>query len=808
VNLATVQRLLLRAACVAGAVVSCACPGWSIAQDHPPIEFSRHIQPILEAHCVRCHANGVAKGGFSIESRERMLATDGVVVPGDAEASRLIHLVREDDPLAVMPAEGERLSDAEIALLAMWIDQGAEWEEGVLVRRESPPASIKPRRPTLPPPSPGAAHPIDRIIAAHAAARGETLAPIIADHAFIRRASLDLVGLLPTPDAVGAFVRDADPAKREGLVRRLLEDDRAVADHWLSFWNDLLCNDYSGTGYIDGGRTQITAWLHEALASNLPYDRFVAELVNPSSPDSEGFARGITWRGEVSASQITPLQYARNVSQVFLGVNMKCASCHDSFIDRWTLADAYGLAAIVAEGPLEMSRCDIPTGEIARARFLFPEIGDVDPNSPRLERLRQFARLMTHADNGRLARTIVNRLWSRLMGRAIVEPVDEMANEPWCADLLDFLAVDLVDRGYDLRHTMFTIAASLAYQRETAAADESGRRSTEFVFRGPSPQRMTAEQFVDAMWSFTGGGPSSVEAPIASTPLRGRWIWSFAEASRALPKPGEVIELRAAVELTAAAARARIVITCDNEYALWVNDTAVGGDSEWWTVETIDITHVLRPGANEIRVLARNLGVAPNPAAFFLEGVVELEGGTIVKVASDATWEWRPALGDAADGAQPANWQAAREVVEQGFLGAEVNSMIASSVAALRAEPEAFVRASLINADALMRSLGRPNREHVVTTRPADLSTLQALDFTNGGMMNAQMAQGARRLLDECAGDGDRIVDRAFALLLSRPPSVSERSLMLDFLGPMPTEEAVADAVWAMFMLPEFQMVR
>jgi cytochrome c553 len=779
-----------------------------MAQDHPPIEFARHIQPILDTYCVRCHANGVAKGNFSIESRERMLASKGVVVPGDAEASRLIHLVRGDDPLAVMPAEGERLSDADIALLAMWIDQGAAWEKGVSVRRDSAPASIKPRRPTLPPPSPEVTHPIDRIIARHAAERGATLAPVIADPAFIRRVSLDLVGLLPTPDAVQAFIRDADPAKRASFVRRLLEDDRAVADHWISFWNDLLCNDYAGTGYIDGGRTQITAWLHEALASNLPYDRFVAELVNPSSSESAGFANGITWRGEVSASQITALQYARNVSQVFLGVNMKCASCHDSFIDRWTLADAYGLAAIVAEGPLEMSRCDIPTGEFARARFLFPEIGDVDPNAPTPERMRQFARLMTHAENGRLARTIVNRLWSRLMGRGIVEPVDEMANEPWCADLLDFLAVDLVDHGYDLRHAMFTIATSLAYQRETAAADESGRRSNGFVFRGPSPQRMTAEQFVDALWSFSGGGPSSVEAPIASMPLRGRWIWSFAAASRDLPKPGEAIDIRAALELTAAAARARVVVTCDNQYALWVNEIAFGGDAEWWTVETIDITHALRHGANEIRIEARNLGDAPNPAALFLEGIVELEGGAIVEVASDATWEWRPTHSQAAVGVHRAHWQPAHDVVEQGFLGPEVNSMIASSVAALRADPAAFARASLANADALMRSLGRPNREHVVTTRPADLSTLQALDFTNGGMMHAQMEQGAHRLLDECAGDGDRIVDRAFALLLSRPPSASERTLVLEFLGSSPTTEAVADAMWAMFMLPEFQMVR
>ena len=170
------------------------------------------------------------------------------------------------------------------------------------------------------------------------------------DAEFLRRVYLDLIGLLPAPEEVDAFVKDPAADKRARLVRRLLDDRRSWAEHWLTFWNDLLRNDYAGTGYIDGGRRQISAWLYRSLLENKPYDRFVRELISPT-PESEGFIKGIKWRGNVNASQVPELQFSQNVAQVFFGINLKCASCHDSFIDNWKLRDAYGLAAITADRP-------------------------------------------------------------------------------------------------------------------------------------------------------------------------------------------------------------------------------------------------------------------------------------------------------------------------------------------------------------------------------------------------------------------------------------------------------------------------
>ena len=161
-------------------------------------------------------------------------------------------------------------------------------------------------------------------------------------------------------------IRDSD--KRNHLVRRLLSDRQAYAEHWLTFWNDLLRNDYKGVGYIDGGRKPITDWLYTALAQNKRYDDFVAELVNPGMA-AEGFTNGISWRGAVNASMLPPMQAAQGVAHVFLGVNLKCASCHDSFIDDYTLEDSYGLASVYADDLLEIAECDKLTGDMSRVKF-------------------------------------------------------------------------------------------------------------------------------------------------------------------------------------------------------------------------------------------------------------------------------------------------------------------------------------------------------------------------------------------------------------------------------------------------------
>ncbi|HYO23846.1 MAG TPA: PSD1 and planctomycete cytochrome C domain-containing protein [Lacipirellulaceae bacterium] len=611
-----------------------------------PVDFAHEVLPLLTQHCAKCHTAGRYEGEFSLDTREALLDS-GAVEPGAAQDSVLIDRVASHTPDYRMPPEGEGLSEAEVAVLRRWIDADLPWEPGFSFEKDAYEAPLEPRRPELPPASAGRDNPIDRIVYAYWDEHGISPPAELDDAAWLRRVHLDLVGLLPDVKAVEAFVADGDPRKRARVVGDLLADPVAYSDHWMSFWNDLLRNDYAGAGFIDGGRKQITRWLYQALLTNMPYDEFVRQLIAPSG-ESEGFGKGIVWRGQVNASQAPPLQFSQNVSQVFLGINLKCASCHDSFVDKWKLTDAYGLAAIASDTPLELHRCDKPTGATAEARFLFPELGTVDPQAPREQRLAQLAKLMTDPRNGRLTRTVVNRLWHRLMGRGVVHPVDSMGAAPWNEDLLDLLAIHLADEDYDLKQTLALIATSQVYGLQTVPWDEAAP-ADEYVFAGPAAKRMTAEQFSDAISSLTGVAADK---------------------------------------------------TADDE--------------------------------------------------------------VFVRLAADASKVRRP-----------------------------------------------FVRASLVTSNQLMRTLGRPNREQVVTARPAELTTLEALELSNGAPLAQLLDAGAARLMAEHPGaTAEELCQIAFKAALAREASEQEIRDLAAVVGAPLTPSGLADGLWCIVMLPEFQIVR
>ncbi len=609
------------------------------------IDFAHDIVPILKARCGECHTNGKYKGSFSLDTREEILKAK-VVTPGRSGDSDLFKRITSKDADYRMPPKGNPLAAKDIEQVKAWIDQGLPWEQGFSFKVSNYVPPLKPRRPELPPIREGREHPIDRLLDAYYAKNKVTLPPALDDVAFLRRVYLDVIGVLPAPEEVNAFLADKSSDKRARLVRRLLDDNRSYADHWLTFWNDLLRNDYAGTGYIDGGRKQITAWLYRSLIDNKPYDQFVRELISPT-PDSEGFIRGIKWRGNVNASQVIELQFSQNISQVFFGINMKCASCHDSFIDRWKLDDAYSLAAVFADKPLDVHRCDKPTGEKATPRFVFPELGAIDAKLPKAKRLEELANLVTHSENGRFTRTMANRIWQRLMGRGIVHPVDVMANRPWSDDLLDYLGVYLAEQKYDMKKLIEHIVTSRAYQSRPVAMPKEPT-GEDYVFRGPEVKRLTAEQFMDGLWMLTRAGPTK---PAAQVPL--------------------------------------------------------------------------------------------------------------------------PAFG--------ADVPAERQ----------------------------FLRASLVNADALMRSLGRPNREQVVTTRPDMLTTLQALDLSNGQVLADTLSRGANNLLKaNPKATPEQRIEEIYLRALCRKPTTDEIAAAREILGSPPTADGLADLLWAVVMLPEFQLVR
>lgn len=616
------------------------------------VDFAHDVVPILRAHCVKCHGGEKAEGGFSLNSRALILESQAVIA-GDAAKSRLIELVTSADPDDQMPPQDQkRLTAKQITVLRGWIDEGLKWEPGFSFAADRYEAPLQ-LQPVKLPPGNEDRNPVDRIIDHYFLQQGLKPPAPLDDAAFARRMCLDVIGLAPTTDELNFETR-------QQLIDQVLSNDRAYAEHWMTFWNDLLRNAYSGTGYIDDGRRQITGWLYGALLRNKPYDEFVRELIAPT-PESEGFIRGIKWRGRTNASQTREIQFAQSISQAFLGINMKCASCHDSFIDHWTLEEAYNLAAIYSQQPLELHRCDLPTGQMARPQWIYPELGSIDEQADQPQRLRQLADLMTHPDNGRLTRTIVNRIWCQLMGRGIVHPVDAMQNPPWNAELLDYLAHYLIEHDYDLRQLIRLIVSSDAYQSRSRIAAELSS-SAAYQFRGPHMKRITVEQMLDVVATATGNWPQA------------------------------------------------------------------------------------------------------DPKAYKLDG--RKQGGQLAAVlAQEGQTEW---------GERP-------------------------------------LRASLTPLDALQASLGRPNREQIVTSRSDQLTTLEAINLANGEPLARILDAGAAKLLENYSEDprpAEAIVDRVFLVMLSRPPTAAETRQSRLIVGASPSQEGVADLLWSVLMLPEFQFIR
>ncbi len=459
------------------------------------VDFATEVHPLLESRCAGCHSGGTPQASFRIDSRDALLKggkSGPAMVPGKSSESLLILKVTGQKGLP-MPPSGPRLSADNIAVLRNWIDQGARWD--AVAPRADEPARLEPRNPTIPPGD--ATNPIDRFIAAYLESKQVDPPGTISDRMFARRVYFDLHGLPPSPAELDAFLADTKPDKRSTLATHLLADRDRYAEHWISFWNDLLRND-EGVIY-HGDRKTITTWLLNALRANMPYDRMVQALLNPvSRDDPEGFLIGVNWRGVVSASQSPPMQASQNSAQVFLGMNLKCAACHDSFVNRWKLRDTFGLASMFSKEQLEMVRCDVPTGKMAEARF---PIGDLAAGSAALPKSRraEAAEWFTRRENGRFARTVVNRYWRLLFGRAIVEPVDDMDSEPWSRDLLDWLAWDFAEHDFDLQHLLLQIVTSRAYQMPVAPPG-----GKDYVFRGPLPRRLTAEQYQDALSCVSG----------------------------------------------------------------------------------------------------------------------------------------------------------------------------------------------------------------------------------------------------------------------------------------------------------------
>ncbi|TMM51996.1 DUF1553 domain-containing protein [Maribacter algarum] len=765
-------------------------------------KLNLEVRAIFAHNCYQCHSENKSKGELVLENKKGVFrgGESGVIIvsgkPDESELYKRITLSPNEE--GVMPKKGKVLKKTEIELIKLWIQNGAHWSDQALkVFPEAEMALVKPELPES-----NQTNPVDKITATYFEAKDVEWSPIVEDRIFMRRAYLDIVGLLPEPEAISQFAKDGNPNKREILIDTLLADTHNYTQHWLSFWNDLLRNDYSGTGFITGGRKQITDWLYTSLEENKPYDQMVAELVNPVE-GSEGFIKGIQWRGVVNASQRTEMQAAQNIGQSLLGANVKCASCHNSFVSNMTLEQAYGFATVFADSVLELNRCDKPIGKMATPNFLYPELGSVEGETVQ-ERLYNLSKLMVKRENGRLYRTLTNRFWHRLMGRGIIEPLDEMDNSPWNGDLLDWLAVDFIESGHDLKHLIKRIMMSKAYQLPTIKYAKQEELKTDYVFQGPITRRLSAEQFSDAVSQVISPVYHAVEYSPSEAKLSAKRVWhpEIKFDRNVLPEPGKRYFRKSFTLPNKAITEAKVLLSVDHSYQLFINGIKVSEGSDWKKVAKLDVSEFLKPGKNSIAIEGSNEGSIANPAGILFSMKIQYDSKEVVQIDSDTSWK------SVAEAPHP-NWTsedyhdiAWTEVRNYGT--ANWGRLIDFTFENLNG---AFARASLVKQHPFMKALGRPSRENVTTSRDEQATLLQALELTNGEFFNGVLEEGATLWLERYNYDSKKIVENLYLKSLGRKPSDSEKEVLLSVLGDRPQLENVQDVFWSTMILPEFQFI-
>lgn len=358
---------------------------------------------------------------------------------------------------------------------------------------------------------------IDRFIGDRLEAAKVSAKPLTGDLPFLRRATLDVTGLIPTAEEVKAFLRDPPANRRKKLINRLLESP-SWADHWVSYWQDVLAEnpgilkpDLNNTG-------PFRLWLHQSFSDNIAFDRLVTELV-----EMQG---SVVLGGPAAFAQATlndaPMAAKADIlAQAFLGLKMGCARCHDAPFHPFKQKDLFSLAAMLHGKDLKLpatstvpmiegGRKPIVTVALKPGEAIAPawpfadlvrheETGEL-PETGSLPSRRTVAAHIIAPENERFAQVVANRVWKRYMGVGIVEPADDWsrakASHP---ELLQYLGREFMASGYDMKHLAKLILTSDTYQREAESDLTPQTGSQHRLFAGPARRSMTAEQLVDSL---------------------------------------------------------------------------------------------------------------------------------------------------------------------------------------------------------------------------------------------------------------------------------------------------------------------
>ena len=346
--------------------------------------------------------------------------------------------------------------------------------------------------------------------------------PLVDDAGFLRRVSLDLTGQLPDPNEVRAFINDPTPQKlkRSKVIDKLIAST-AFVDHWTLKFGDLLQANRKYLG--EKGVYEFDEWIRESFAANKPYDKMVRELLSSGGSSYENPAANFF--------RVTrdPKPTMEKTTQVFLGVRMVCAQCHDHPFERWTQNQYYEMSAFysalgirpgyeVGEEIVYNLRDDFDMkhpkdGRVMKPAFIVPASFGTEKVPTDGKRRQALAEWVTAKDNPFFARSTANRFWSYFLGRGIIDPVDDIraSNPPCNPALLDALTKDFIDHNFDLRYLMRTITNSRTYQASMATNEWNAKDGENFSHA--IPRRLSAEELMDGLTLATGVRPVFPDVP-------------------------------------------------------------------------------------------------------------------------------------------------------------------------------------------------------------------------------------------------------------------------------------------------------
>lgn len=537
----------------------------------PAVDFVRDVQPLLKARCFKCHGAETQKGGLRLDVRARALTggdSGTAIVAGQSGTSPLVERISSSDPAEMMPPAGERLTAAQVELIKKWIDQGACWPDDAagkleLVKHWSFQPIVRPRVPDVR--SNGwVTNPIDAFVLSRLEKVGVAPSPAADRRTLLRRLSLDMIGLAPTPEETKAFLADESPEAYESLVDRLLRSAH-FGERWARHWLDLARYGDSHGYENDGPRPQahlFRDWVIAAYNNDLPFDQFTIEqlagdlLPKPTRDQliAAGFHRNAIEHnsGEKVQEEYrikTVKDRAETTANVWLGLTLGCCQCHSHKFDPLTQTEYYGMFAFFNNSD-DCEQDGVRTTKPAKRsshlhlRGDFLKLGpEVAPHTPAAlpplkprgaiaDRL-DLARWLVDPANPLTPRVTVNYYWQHLFGQGLVTTSEDFGvkgDPPTHPELLDWLAKEFVSSGSSPKALIRLIVCSATYRQSSAGrTDLQSKDPLNALLARQNRFRVEAEIMYDLAMQASGklnlqvGGPAiqpQFPAGVAKLPIR------------------------------------------------------------------------------------------------------------------------------------------------------------------------------------------------------------------------------------------------------------------------------------------------